>query len=217
MLQQISAHYGPLRPSATLPTDRGVREQAPARVVRKEIIRPVPADRLAVGYRAPALADADRGAYEVLAAILAGGPASRLHKRLVVTDEVASSVSGSVPATKDPGLYALWVQMKKGHGATKAEAVVEAEITRMATEPVPGEELDRAKSQLETAFWHGLDSSEGRAEQLGAYEVVAGDFRRLLARAHEYRAVTAADVRRVADGYLRAAGRSIVVARPKPE
>ena len=64
----------------------------------------MPADRLVIGFPAPALADRDRAAYEVPTEILAGGPSSRLYRTLVVDKQWASSVRGDVAPTRDPGL-----------------------------------------------------------------------------------------------------------------
>jgi predicted Zn-dependent peptidase len=60
-----------------------------------------------------------------------------------------------------------------------------------------------------------LASSEGRANQLGEFDVVAGDYRKLFSRADEIARVTAADVQRVARAYLGGKGRVVAVARPK--
>jgi zinc protease len=206
--------YGGLAPSTTLPPDQARPERAPAAELRTTLVRPVPADRLVVGFRAPGLGDADRAAYDVTNEILTGGPSSRLYRRLVVDEALASSVEGDVAQTKDPGLYALWVQMTKGHVAEQAERRVLEAAADLAARPVSAAELGKAKARLETELWQKLGSSHGRAELLGQFEVAAGDFRRLFARAAEYAAVTAADVQRIAAGYLASGARSVVIARP---
>ncbi len=212
-LGNIVTHYGGLTPSK-LPRERVVTERAPARTIRAEVKRPVPADRMVIGFPAPCLADGDRAPYEVLAELLTGGPSSRLHRRLVLDKEIASSVNGDVPPTQHPGLFAVWVQMTKGHAAAEAETIVEAEVARFVARSVTPAELEKAKAQLETAFWHPIAASEGKAEQLGLYAVSAGSHRRLLDRAQEYTRVSARDLRRVAATYWRPGARSIVVARP---
>jgi zinc protease len=191
------------------------RERAPVAEVRAVVERPVPADRFVVGYPAPALADRDRTAYEVLAELLVGGPSSRLYRLLVVEREIASSIRGQVAPTQDPGLWAIWVQMTKGHGAADAEALIVRELGRVVAEGVTPAELGAAQSRLETTFWQELRSSRGKAEALGEFEVVAGDFRVLLARGAAYRDVTADELREVARDYLAPGARSVVVAKPK--
>jgi zinc protease len=216
-LATIEKHYGALPPSSTLPATTVAPERAPSSVARAEVTRPVAADRLVIGLPAPGLGEADRPAFELAVELLAGGPSSRLHRVLVVEKELASSVNGDLPATRDPGLYALWVQNTKGHSAEEVEALVEAELGRLRDQPPTPGELDKARVQLETALWRGLTSSEGRADQLGEFELCAGDYRRLLGRAAEYGRVTVDDVRAVARDHFAPGRRSVVIARPRPE
>ncbi|HEY0713028.1 MAG TPA: pitrilysin family protein [Polyangia bacterium] len=216
MMKEIVERYGDIPASETLPKDTLVGERAPVTGFRHELTRPVPADRLAIGFPGPALGDADRAAFEILDEILTGGPSARLYRRLVAQAQIASSVDGSVAPTKDPGLYTLWVQLRRGHTAEDAERLIDEEINALAKTPVTDADLTKAKNRIETAFWRGLSSSEGKANQLGEFDVVTGDYRHLFKRADEIRDVTAADVQRAAETYLLAA-RAVVIARPKPE
>jgi zinc protease len=215
-LEAVAARYAEIPRSLALPADKVQGERAPEAEKRAEIERPVPADRLGVGLPAPAFGSPDRAAAEVIDEILAGGPSSRLHRRLVVESELASSVDGGAAPTRDPGLYALWVQLRKGHRAEQAEAIIDEELARLVGKPVSEQDLAKAKNRIETSFWRGLSSSEGKANQLGEYDVVAGDYRKLLGRAEEIARVTAADVQRVAQAYFGSRARSVVIARPKP-
>jgi zinc protease len=212
-LELVARGYGALSASV-LPPDDARPEHAPAALVEATVARPVPADRVGIGFPAPGLGDADRAAYEVANELLTGGPSSRLHKTLVVDKEWASSVHGDVAPTRDPGLYAIWVQMTKGHAAREAIGVVDAAMAELAARPVAAAELGAAAARLETAFWKQLGGSHGRAEALGEFEIATGDFSRLFARAGEYERVTPDDVRRVAARYLATPARSIVIARP---
>jgi predicted Zn-dependent peptidase len=106
--------------------------------------------------------------------------------------------------------------MIKGRAGDDAEKVVVDAAADLAARAPAGSEVGPAIVRLETAFWLALESSHGRAEALGQYEVAAGDFRRLFARAAEYARVTPDDVRAVAQKYFASGARSVVVARPKP-
>jgi len=213
-LDAVSAAYAAIPAAPALPPDGIKPERAPTAVVRSVLTRPVPADRLVIGFPAPGLGAADRAAYEIANEILAGGPSARLTQKLVVDTQWASSVHGDVAPTRDPGLYAIWIQMAKGHTAEEAERVVVAAAAELATRPVGAAELGKAAARLESAFWEQLGSSHGRAEALGEFEIGTGDFRNLFARGAEYAHVTAADVQRVAADYLAPGARSVVIARP---
>ncbi|HVT09968.1 MAG TPA: pitrilysin family protein, partial [Polyangia bacterium] len=214
-LDLIAAAYGALAPSDKLPRGDAEPERAPAAEVRTTVTRPVPADRLVIGFPAPALGAPDRAAYEVVNEVLAGGPSSRLNRALLVDRQWASSVHGDIAATRDPGLYAIWIQMMKGHTAAEAERLVMDSVADLAAHPLPAAELGKAAARLETQFWQQLASSHGRAETVGMFEVSGGGFQRLLERGAEYARLTPADVQRAAAAYLAGGARSVVVARPE--
>jgi len=216
-LDLIARSYGGIPAAEPPPPERTQPERAPSAEVRSTLTRPVPADRLVIGYRAPALGDKDRAAYEVAGELLAGGPSSRLFRTLVVDKEWASSVRGDMQPTRDPGLFALWVQMTKGHTAEQAERVIVDAAAALANQPPTAAELGRAIARLETEFWQRLSSSHGRAEALGEFETAGGGFQNLFSRAAAYQAVTAEDVRRIAAQYLATEARSVVLVRPNSE
>jgi len=216
-LELIARHYGGVPAAAPPPPDHAQPERAPAAETRATLVRPVPADRLVVGFPAPGLGERDRAAYEIAAEILAGGPSSRLNRMLVVDKQWATSVHADVAPTRDPALYTVWVQMTKGHAAEQAERAIVDAAAALAAQPVSGAELAKAIARLETDFWQRLSSSHGRAEALGEFETAGGGFQNLFARAAAYQAVTADDVRRVAAAYLATGARSVVVVRPKRE
>ena len=177
----------------------------------------MPADRVVVGFPAPALGDPDRAAYEIAAEILAGGPSSPLPRTLIVDKQWASSVRGDVAPTRDPGLYTIWVQMTKGHTGEEAERIIVDATAALAARPVAAALLGTAAARLETELLRQLSSSHGRAGALGEFEVAGGGFARLYDRAGEYARVTADDVRRVATKYFAGGARSVVIARPAPD
>lgn len=214
-LPLLASAYGALPASKADDAAALAPERAPEREVRSAIERPVPAERFMIGYPAPGLGDPDRPAYELLDELLAGGPSARLPRALMVDRELASSVDAEVSQTRDPGLWTVVVQAMKGVQAAAAEQIMQQEIGRLLAQPVSAAELDGARNRLATAFWRELSSSQGRADALGRYDVITGDFRTLLDRGAAYARVTPADVSRVARQYLGSGARSVVVAKPK--
>ena len=75
------------------------------------------------------------------------------------------------------------------------------ELERMKTEPVADEELERAKNQIEASFVWGQDSIYSRASALGRFELMRS-WRLLDEFVPLIRAVTAADIQRVARAYF---------------
>lgn len=214
-LSAMVASYGPLPAPPRTAEPVIAPERAPTGEVRAAIARAVPADRFMMGQPAPGLGDPDRAAYEILDDLLTGGPSARLYRALMVDRELASSLDAEIAPTRDPGLWTIVVQMRKSERAAAAEELIRREIARLIETPVPAAELSAARNRLETAFWLGLSSSKARAEQLGAFDTTTGDFRLLIARGAAYGRVTAADVSRVARGWLGTGAHSVVVAHPR--
>src|SRR5262249_8481194 len=153
----------------------------------------------------------------VLNEILVGGPSSRLHRELVVHREAASSVQGALAPFSDPGLYELFVSMKRGSPAAVAEEVIGLAVERLRREPPSAADLGAARTRLETDDWSELETADGKAEALGHYETTAGDCARLFEVARRVEAVTGDDVLRVARRYLVDEERTVVVVEPSGE
>jgi zinc protease len=212
-LKLIEQRYGGIA-AQEIPVDGAVAEPEQTEERRASYGKPITADKLRIGYKAPPLGHADYAVLEVVSEILFGGNSSRLHRRLVVDGEIASSTHASTAPFRDPGLYEISVSLQRGHGAAEAEAIVYEELERLVKEPLQPHELDTAKTRLLTHFMRELRPSSGKAEALGHYETTIGDYRKLFAVADGYRAVTAPEIERVVGHYLTAARRTVVLGVP---
>jgi zinc protease len=77
-------------------------------------------------------------------------------------------------------------------------------------EPVAEAELEKAKRQIEVFLVNGLDTSHALGERIGSEFTALGRVRPLDERLAKIRAVSAADVQRVAQTYLVDDQRSVV-------
>ncbi len=214
-LALVQKHYGSL-PPAQLPEHRFEvePEQREERVLSVE--KPTPTEKLALGYKSPPLGTREHAVFGVLNEILFGGRSSRLYRALVLDKELATEVRGSLSPSKDPGLYEIWISLREGKAAREALAVVDAELSRLASEPVRESELDKAKNRLELGFFQGMETASGKAEQLGFYELVLDDAHRVFAQLEAYREVTAQDLLEVAKS-LTPARRTTIFVEPSGE
>lgn len=214
-LEVLEARYGAIA-AAELPADRVVTEPPQTEERHAEFMKPVPADRAIFGYRAPPQLERDWAALELADTLLSGSASSRLYRRLVIADELASSVDGGLMPFRDPGLYEISVSMTRGHTAEEARAAIDEEIAALVAGPIEPAELEKARNCVETDFWSSMASLEGRAEALGHFETIAGDFRALFGIAEALRTITAEEVQRACATYLQPSRRTWVVARPSP-
>jgi zinc protease len=132
-------------------------------------------------------------------------------------DRLAIAAGGLTEALEDPGLFIVYAAYLPDRDGGKVEAALAEEIARVRDKPVTADELEKAKNQLAAGFVFGLQTVDGVAQALGRAQYVEGDWRRFVAGASRYLAVTAADVQRVARKYLGdAALTRVTVTRPEP-
>jgi len=160
----------------------------------------------------------DDAALQVLGQVLSGGKTSRLYRRLVYELQVANQVFAYQDAGRLDGKFAIVATARPGHGLDELQRVLDAEVARLAASGPDARELERVKNSIEAEFIGGMErvgGFGGKADQLNEYAYFAGEpdsFQRDLDR---FRAVTAADVRRVANRYLVQANRVVLSVVPQ--
>ncbi len=176
-----------------------VRLSAETRLVFEDRVQ-VP--RLYVQWPTVGIRHDDRFALDVLGSILAGSRTARISKALVYDEQSAASASARQSTNEDVGEFILVVTPRPGHTLTNLEAAADAIIERLKAEGPTEEEIQKAIAGEELAFVRSLESNLGKAFRLSdaaGYHGDPGAFQ------EEYRkslAVTAADVKRVANTYL---------------
>jgi predicted Zn-dependent peptidase len=171
---------------------------------------------MVAGFRGPAARSPDCAALDVLQVCLSAGEGSRLKRRLVQEQEVAVSASVSWAWRIDPGIFMVFMELAPGTRPARAEAALWAELARVASRGVSAAEVDRARRQLRSFVLHELSTHNGVAHALGQAEALLGDWREAGTALDQYRAVTPADVKRVAARYLDPARRNVVWLEPEP-
>jgi zinc protease len=212
LLERIVDQYGGIA-RGDIPAENIPQEPAQTEARRVQVSKPTPTEKVAIGYHAPALGDPDHTLLSLLCEVLAGGRASRLHKKLVRDQESCSDVRISVGPFRDPGLTDVWASAREGVSADAVLAAVDEEIERVRRELVPNEEIERAKARFELGLWHGLETCEGKAQTMGFYDCVLGQPSAAFERLDALLQATDRDLLRVAQRYLREPTRSVVLVR----
>lgn len=214
LLPKIRHYFGSIPRAADPPAVRAVEpEQRGERrvLLKKEAELPF----VFMGYHVPNLKQPDNFALEVLAYILSGGKSGRIYKSLVYEKQLALFAGGGYERESiDPNLFPLYASVMPGKTAEEVEQALTAEIERVKNELISDRELQKAKNQIEAGFLFGQDSVFNLARQLAEYEIVA-DWRTWEAYLPGIRAVTAADLQRVAKTYLTPDNRTVAVLIPE--
>lgn len=154
-------------------------------------------------------------ALQVLSASLQSGQSSRLYQTLVKDKQLVTSVGGFADEKRGTGAFYISATLKPGIKTADVEAAIYDEIARLQKEGIADWELDKAKNNTRRGFINGLQSSLSRAIQIGVWTVYYNDPNLINTRLDKVSAVTKADVQRVANKYLTAANRTVVITMPK--
>jgi zinc protease len=144
----------------------------------------------------------DRYALDVLGAVLTGPRTARLTKALVYDEQAAAAVSTFQRSNEDVGGFRLMIIPRPGHSLADLEAAADAVIEKLKNEGPTADEIRRALAGEELSFLRGLESNLGKAMQLCDGAGFHGDPGFFRTDYQKSQAVTAADVKRVANKYL---------------
>jgi zinc protease len=201
ILAKIKQEFGKIArgaepPKVTLeePPQRGERRTA----FKKEAELPI----VAAYYHVPNLKNSDGFALDLLSVILAAGRSSRLYQDLVYHKQIAAGAEADYDGLAiGPSVFSLSAQVMPDKTPAEVERAIDELIAKVRAEPVGEKELQKAKNQVEAAFVFGQDSIFGQAMRIGQFESVA-KWQMINNYLPGIRAVTAADVLRVAKTYL---------------
>jgi zinc protease len=111
---------------------------------------------------------------ELWSEVLTGGKSSRLYQKLVVEQQVASSIGAFSWSLHDTGQFSLNAQLASGRTVADYEQALNEALTEIATTaPVTESELTRLKTKYESADFFEKVSLMNRAQALAMYDCIA--------------------------------------------
>ena len=214
-LAKVKATFGPIPRGAEPPPVLAV-EPSQNGERRVTVQKPAELPIVYLGYPVPNQKSADAAPLELLSVILAGGRSSRLYRDLVHDRQLALEAGGDYSYFSfDPNLFWFWATPLPGQTAETLEKELVGHMERLKREPVSEVELKRAKNQIEAGFVFQDDSIHRRGSLLARFELIGG-----YALKDNYlasiRAVTAADLQRVAGAYFQDDKKNVGTLLPKP-
>lgn len=166
---------------------------------------------LLMGYHIPDAKHKDSRALEAMANILGQGSSSRLYTSLVKDKKIAvmAASSSGFPSDKFPNLFVFMVMTAAGKTAAECQAAIEDEIEKIKKDSVTEDELTKFKRSTIKGLLDQMKSNANMAALLTYADVVLGGFDKALDQINEIKALTAADVKRVANQYFTKNNRTI--------
>jgi zinc protease len=214
ILTAVKKFFGgiPVGPSVRRPSLREPPRRSEARIQLQDKLARTP--RVDIAFQTPSGNTRDQYALDVLNRILGSGDNSRLRQALVAGKDLAVSISSSLTERSGPGLLWINATLRANRSPEEAEEAIAAEITRIQTGTIEGEQLLRVRNELIGLAVDAQESSLSRAADLADSALIFGDPGRINTRLSKLLAVEAVDVRRVAVRYLQAGNRTVVITLP---
>lgn len=165
----------------------------------------VPQARIQKTWNTPGWGTKELTQLNILQDILVNGKTSRLYKRLVYDDQLASNVFGYTDEKEIGGQFFLFADAKPGVSLDKINAVMDEELNKLFTGGVTAAELERAKTRAFSGFIKGIErigGFGGKSDILIQNEVYGGSpdyFKQVYKWIAE---ATPADIKKVANDWL---------------
>jgi zinc protease len=138
----------------------------------------VPQARLYKVWNIPEWGSKDETYLDLVSDVLASGKTSRLYKRLVYEDQIATAVSAFLDAREIAGLFEIVATVKPGVEIAAVEKAVNEEIAKLLESGPTEAEVKRVKTQVVAGFVRGIErigGFGGKSDILAQNLVYAGD------------------------------------------
>jgi zinc protease len=137
----------------------------------------VPQARVYKTWNIPGYDTRDYALLQLVSDVLAQGKNSRLYKRLVYTDQIATSVGAEIGPFELGSQLQITATVKPGGDPKAVEKALDEEVTRLLATGPTREELDRIKTSDYASFVRAverIDGAGGKAAILGESELYGG-------------------------------------------
>ena len=137
----------------------------------------VPQARIYKVWNIPGWGTAEGDYLNLISNVLSSGKTSRLYKRLVYDEQIATDVSASLDLREIGGVFVIEATARSGTPLSQVEKAVDEELARfLASGPTPAE-MRRVKTQYRAGFVRGVErigGFGGKSDVLAQGEVFAG-------------------------------------------
>ena len=161
--------------------------------------------RLYLAWLSPAMFAEGDADLDLAADVLANGKTSRLYRRMVFEERIATDVSASQNSREIGGYLQIAATAAPGHTLAALERAIVEEVARLGSDGPTDDGMERGRVQAETQFVFRLQTVGGfggKSDQLNAYNVFLADpsyFDRDLQR---YYTVTSRSMQQTVSRYL---------------
>jgi zinc protease len=179
----------------------------------------VPLPRVYMVWNVPQFGSADAEYLDLVSSCLGDGKTSRLYKRLVYDDQIASDVTVYTDSREIGGQFYIQATARPGHNLDEIEKEINEELARFLQSGPTSEELQRVQTQYLANFLRGIErigGFGGKSDRLAEYMVYTGNPEGYKLTLQRTREATADDLKSAANRWL-SDGDYIVQVQPFPD
>jgi zinc protease len=179
----------------------------------------VPQARIYKVWNIPQYGSADADYLDMVSDVLTLGKTSRLYKRLVYDDQIATDAGAFVSLNEIGGQFRVQATARPGQGLAQVEKELDEELARFLKEGPTAEELARVKAQHEATFIRGIErigGFGGKSDRLAQSQVFLGSPDAYKVSLKRVQHATAEDLKSVANRWL-SDGVYVLEVRPFPD
>ena len=166
-VEAVAAKFSGLASGATL-------NELPAPVANTRVLlrhkKALEQVQICLGVTAPPITDESRYTTLILNTVLGGGMSSRLFQTIREERGMVYSIYSDLSPYRDTGTLCVYAGTSVGKAVEVVDLIL-AELRNLKQDPIPQEELTRAKDQLKGNILMGLESSTSRMANLARQEV----------------------------------------------
>ena len=204
--------------------DRIFEKPLPRKIFSVETVKPVPLvveeksgiaqTYLSMGARTVCSSHKDIPTLDLMSALLSGGTSSRLFIELREKNALTYDVNSDYNKGVDFGYFSINCAVKEKNLA-KAKRVILKELTKLRTEKVPVDELEKTKNLIVGASLRGMDDSQDCSEILAYMEMQFKSENALVDHVAKVKAVSSENILETANAYLQEDWLATVILKPK--
>ena len=175
-LEKVKRYFGDIPPSP--PISRHAAWVAKRTGTHRESVQDrISQSRIYKMWNAPGWGTACVDNLDLATSVLADGKNSRLYKRLVYDDQIATSVSAYVNAREIGSVVTIQADAKPGVALAAVEKAIDEELARFLAEGPTAKELERVRTQYMARFVRGIErigGFGGKSDILASSQVYGG-------------------------------------------
>ena len=176
------------------------------------LIKKPAAPKMITGWHRPNIKDSDHILFSFISSLLTSGKSSRLFKRIVLQEKLASSIYAidSIPGEKLDNTFIIVISPFKEEYYEKIYNIIEEEIQNLIQEGPTKEELTKLRNQWMNGIIDILQTNAGLADRLSYYELLLNDYRYLFQSINRIKELQKADIVNVLKKYFQKANNTTV-------